>query len=306
MGKQQKIKQARRQCHKESEITSFFEKIKKSPHVPQFMGFFMRDSVLIDASAVSDYYFETSGKEMWDTRTDFPNVVPPYRHTFVEFRAKEKEYQRLIKRWAIYARPEQLERGIEGDSLGHAVRCVLFVEMGANNQLPIALAQIDYQVGKDGSLAHCNERPIMRTDLSPYAVPYIHHLSKSLGVSIGEAEKTFIGGYIKNLLGPYLLTTSFLHCKNVELIAPNNSDNKPSTPYDGYRTLNIEAMKHVLKTEGESEEKGLKRALHICRGHFATYTDEKPLFGEVSGTFWILQHLKGCKTPKDYRERTHQ
>ena len=32
---------------------------------------------------------------------------------------------------------------------------------------------------------------------------------------------------------------------------------------------------------------------HYCRGHFATYTEEKPLFGKYSGKFWIPAHVRG-------------
>jgi hypothetical protein len=52
-------------------------------------------------------------------------------------------------------------------------------------------------------------------------------------------------------------------------------------------------MKRILKTEGNIESEGLKRALHICRGHFSTYSEEKPLFGRVAGTFWIPAHTRG-------------
>ena len=34
-------------------------------------------------------------------------------------------------------------------------------------------------------------------------------------------------------------------------------------------------------------------ALHFCRGHFRTYSEEKPLFGSRTGTFWIPHHARG-------------
>jgi hypothetical protein len=45
--------------------------------------------------------------------------------------------------------------------------------------------------------------------------------------------------------------------------------------------------------------------LHICRGHLRTYTEEKPLFGKVIGTFFIPAHLRGDEkvgtVVKDYQ-----
>ena len=72
-----------------------------------------------------------------------------------------------------------------------------------------------------------------------------------------------------------------------------------------YKTLAIEPMKAVLSSEGGVTTNGLKRALHICRGHFATYTADKPLFGHFVGTVWRPMHTRGNKkhgeVKKDYR-----
>ena len=38
---------------------------------------------------------------------------------------------------------------------------------------------------------------------------------------------------------------------------------------------------------------GIKKALHICRGHFVTYTPKHPLFGKYVGTFWKPDHVRG-------------
>jgi hypothetical protein len=48
-----------------------------------------------------------------------------------------------------------------------------------------------------------------------------------------------------------------------------------------------------MRTEGRVETEGLKRALHICRGHFSHYSEEKPLFGRIAGTFWVPAHVRG-------------
>lgn len=46
-------------------------------------------------------------------------------------------------------------------------------------------------------------------------------------------------------------------------------------------------------------------AHHIVRGHFATYTAEKPLFGKYVGTYWREAHVRGSadagEVHKDYR-----
>lgn len=110
---------------------------------------------------------------------------------------------------------------------------------------------------------------------------------------------------------PFFLAISFMHCKNV-VTTVNEPPAKLSKAYQKrrgvplvkYYTLEIEPMKQVLRREGQSEKTGLKRALHICRGHFAHYSPDKPLFGRVSGTFWKPAHVRGSLSEgaviKDY------
>jgi hypothetical protein len=95
------------------------------------------------------------------------------------------------------------------------------------------------------------------------------------------------------------LALSFLNCRNVvaEEHLPSRQTRRAlerrGLPVLIFRTINIEPMKTVLRTEGQLEKVGLQRSLHICRGHFAHYTEEKPLFGRYSGQFWVPSHVRG-------------
>lgn len=109
---------------------------------------------------------------------------------------------------------------------------------------------------------------------------------------------------------PALMTFSFMHCRNVRLIEnlptrqQRRSALKHGNPVVKFSTLQIEPMKKVLENEGGLAQNGLKKALHICRGHFSTYSEEKPLFGKYAGQFWIPSHVRGSaesgKVIKDY------
>jgi hypothetical protein len=98
---------------------------------------------------------------------------------------------------------------------------------------------------------------------------------------------------------PGLLALSFLHCKNVTL-ATNTPPAKLSRAHEKrrghslmtFKTLEIEPMKKVLRHEGRSETTGLKKALHICRGHFKDYS-KHGLFGKYKGLYWWESHVRG-------------
>lgn len=111
------------------------------------------------------------------------------------------------------------------------------------------------------------------------------------------------------------LAVSFMHCKNVNThevqqpyIERHPWKKKHGRPLVRYHVLDIDPMKKTLESEGRASEYGLKKALHICRGHFATYTEDAPLFGNYVGTVWKPQHVRGSASAgavvKDYNVRT--
>ncbi|MDO8607291.1 MAG: hypothetical protein Q7R40_12205 [Phaeospirillum sp.] len=109
-----------------------------------------------------------------------------------------------------------------------------------------------------------------------------------------------------------LLALSFMHCRNVK-VETHEPDAKHARawvkqhrhPLTRYHTLIIDPMREVLRREGGAERVGLQKALHICRGHFRTYTEEKPMFGRYVGTVWTPSHVRGTteagQVVKDYR-----
>jgi hypothetical protein len=97
-----------------------------------------------------------------------------------------------------------------------------------------------------------------------------------------------------------LLTMSFMHCKNVDLVdheppekLSKNHRRRTGRPLVSYKTLDIDPMRKVLSRDGHAETDGLASALHICRGHFKTFTPDAPLFGKLTGSYWWADHVRG-------------
>lgn len=79
------------------------------------------------------------------------------------------------------------------------------------------------------------------------------------------------------------------------------------TPYEKYYIL--EVVKGVPKTKHMGDvpwdyKSPADVAFHMCRGHFKTYTEDAPLFGKYTGTFWWQPQARGKKESgvitKDY------
>ena len=112
------------------------------------------------------------------------------------------------------------------------------------------------------------------------------------------------------LMLPFFWSFGFMHCKNVSLDPQavsrqaRRQAERRGIPLLDCRVLNIEPMRLVLADEGRLAEVGPKKALHICRGHFKTYSEDRPLFGKVAGTFWwegsVRTSLTRGKVDKEY------
>lgn len=122
------------------------------------------------------------------------------------------------------------------------------------------------------------------------------------------------GDFVAQLMFPVLLTISFMHCKNVEL-RPVTPPEKLSRKYEKkhghglvrYHVLEIEPIRRILDKYRRGAPGDLRRALHICRGHFKTFSPDAPLMGRHVGTYWWEPHVRGLKEAgivlKDYRVR---
>jgi hypothetical protein len=105
------------------------------------------------------------------------------------------------------------------------------------------------------------------------------------------------------------MANSLLACKNVAAHDVLPTVSRQMRRHGGvpltYKVIDIGPATRVLKNEGGVAHNGLKRALHICRGHFAHYTADALLFGKYEGTFWHPMHVRGSAKAgivvKDYR-----
>jgi len=99
-----------------------------------------------------------------------------------------------------------------------------------------------------------------------------------------------------------IIAFMFCHCKNVDLVErlPRRHEQRQATrkgePILKYHEIVIDPNRTYANSETvKSSVNKPTRALHIARGHFATYSEEKPLFGKYAGTFWIPAHMRGNK-----------
>lgn len=307
-------------------MSRFYDRILQSSRMTEDEKNIVQQCTLIDIDNVARYYFEGSTQENWSFRDDFPNIAPPLPAMFFEFKAPRiivsdkfgitewaAKYPGLeafgIGMWAHDADPATTYNvsGTPLSGIRWFVETLHFIDIGKRAE-PQPLLSIRFPVDVDGMWYSADGGKSIVLSFVPRESGLAWAQANNLTF---EEYVSSLGEECKGMLYPVCLALSFMHCKNVvqRLVKPEdwmvkNAQKKRRPIPVTYRVLDIEPMKTVLHSEGQSEKTGLKKALHICRGHFKTY-DEKPLFGRVKGTFWWPSTVRGSLSEgavvKDYR-----
>jgi len=105
-----------------------------------------------------------------------------------------------------------------------------------------------------------------------------------------------------------------LNCKNIsteDQPAPARLNKKRAKtgkqPLFSYKILNISLPSKKRGASGSTVGMSDPKRLHLCRGHFKTYTEENPLFGQHVGRYFWQPTIRGDKKAglvmKDYNIR---
>lgn len=115
-------------------------------------------------------------------------------------------------------------------------------------------------------------------------------------------------GFLLPVIYPLLYAISLLHCKNVTTRdaaeAPAKvkaARAKRGRPYIHYKELVVKPMRKEVASQTDGDESPIKRALHICRGHFKDYR-ESGLFGKYHDIYWWEMHVRGSQEVGEVRK----
>ena len=176
------------------------------------------------------------------------------------------------------------------DNVGHMFYCLVFMCFKNSSDITSIIAPVGvYMIfGKDGK--HL-------ADGADWLYDYNIADSKDADCAKHEIEKETAFS-----CGLALATFAMLHCKNVHLSEPIEADEKLNRkrikrgkrPKVVYRDLLIDG-KPIMHCGGthDPHEGGMRE--HIVRGHFKTFTKDKPLFGTQVGTWFWHSQMRGSK-----------
>lgn len=256
---------------------------------PSYLGEFLNHCELIKAGNVAKYFFEGTGQEEWNILEDFPNVAPVFENMFFEWEIPDRmlignqlieKPEKTIEKVGIFIAANENPSGM--DNIRWCLNCLIFLKP-FNEGIRLAPAYFFIFVNKNG---HPVDSPNQKKGITWMCEKYIPQ---------DQQDKVYSGFRIH--IDIALLTLSFMHCKNI-LITQYDPHNHPKgrtrhASHIKHYTLEIDPMRKILESKGGASHNGIKKALHICRGHFKTFSEEKPLLGKAAGTFWWADHMRG-------------
>lgn len=130
-----------------------------------------------------------------------------------------------------------------------------------------------------------------------------YSLNAAIAVDEGTLNPEMANEIISTMVLPFAFALSLMNCRNVVLSEPEvvhgrnerrRLERANSQPV-AYRWLRIGQLQRQVQNDAETKHpgKGHLRRMHQVRAHWATYTQEAPLFGTWTGTLFRRQSLRG-------------
>ena len=297
---------------------------------------------IIDCDNVIAYMFEETDQEEWNS-SHFPNIAPPLDRFWMDCSAPKfilsKDHGQVgwppfsAANWGLYCvskmvkteedRVDLLHDPVWQSYEDHFRPYVSQAKWGMDIYLNW---QINGKIETNVWSWHLfiDERGQMVKDrqgndiISCASVGETTNAMIELGEQTSSHEEALATVYkfVAPLLHAGFLALSFMHCHNIVVddvfpafVPVHNKSQKRrgEKPYQPvpYKILNIGPMTRIIKDAQRSHQVSAPKALHFCRGNFATYGEENKLFGKYVGTFWRPMTIRGRKesgiTTKGYK-----
>jgi hypothetical protein len=264
-------------------------------HATMLYGYLQqRDLPVLLIDNVADYYYSGTSQEYWNLAKHFPNMAPPFPLFWTEHRFPKMIHSEIGDTPA----PSEVANAHTGFLVFGALAENAKGENIPENAKWILVAEqfVDYGQSADPQIIGPHGSWTLAIDAAGQLIgnPWLQSWAGDEHAEMMQAHLSW--------LHPTLLAVSFMHCRNVS-VADNPVPPKLARRYEErhgfaptpYKTLVIEPLKAILRTEGKSGEHGAAHAMHICRGHFKDYREGKGLFGKYHQMVWHPSLVRGTK-----------
>ncbi len=285
---------------------------------PAYLQQYRMVQILIGSSAchtiiadnVARYYADTPKQDWTLNGKNFPCIAPPFETAwFIEW--KEPGY--------LIGPNGKEEVNAKDCPLGGALLMNIPFDVARNvifKKLRVPKEQVEASLSESKWLLTSQHlgmvkgrivlMPFMQLIFVTKTGEFLRRMFTSTLLNPDDPRSVALMGDTASLLHIPLLTTGFLHCKNVSQVNVTKEEGPPSgwckrkrLPSIAYHTILIDPNLGSKPRSGERKTEGDRsgKALHICRGYFMHCINDgvnKGLFGRgIYGTFWVPSHVRG-------------
>ncbi len=284
-------------------ITNSFADQMKEVHLRGFYGALL-DAVPIVADNVLPHYFNAEDRGL----DHMPSLMPPFDVTWVEAR-----FGRGVRFGMIYMKGSDVLPGVCRDA-AHVAVCLLFLQSRRNGKVYGPEIQIDVPLDERGYFMP--EESTRMGDAAIGDVPHGWRSEESI-LRFGTNPKGYsvsMKDWVDNpdnrepgyeAIKALLFSVGMMNCSNVGTVEvvpaaklSKKREKRYGKPLTRYRVIQVKphmTSRGAKHSDSEREAVGEDTPLHICRGHFKTYEEDRPLMGRHSGTFWWKSQVRGSK-----------
>lgn len=251
----------------------------------------LKACTVVAADNVAAYLESTGQFGDWKAMRELPNVAPPLRDMFVEFRMGKPVG---AIGWYFHAYDRQSDGYLPSQHDDGQARWLLrgWYYLEALPRQPQMMC--DVFIRPDGQ-AHITGSDAVALYAQPTNGSIFAH-------GWENADGKQAGGIVAALIIA-LWTLCFMHTKNVSIdtVTPDAKLSKAHQkrghePLSVYKVLRITPMGSG-RSDGAGEGKHASPSMHIRRGHFKHYNEGNGLlFGKYEGVYWWEQRLVGNRT----------
>lgn len=239
-------------------------------------------AVPVVADEVSAFYWYHE-RQIWGPE-DFGPVRPPFDALWLEWTIPKNPVIDLLPRIPPGRKCGALVCLTRDDGGQFIIQT--FTEGAGATEGIVALPPVHFNLNDDGA-----------SDLIPMVgATEGAHLAAMMGVDINKALSE-----IAALCHVPLLALSFMHCRNITI------EDVPGPPPKVARKraarlgfgetkmtrIRLPGAARTARTPTEVRNAVGQAPLHMVRGHFKTYTEDAPLFGKRTGTYWWGWQARG-------------
>lgn len=276
------------------------------------------------ADNVTAWYYALPNNDM-RSPDHLPNVAPPWSSFWIETAAPRFVWERRSQSheawpdrvpvyWGLYVESDDHgEHGLSADEAVEAYAVIFDNPNGGVPHKPVGrvrwVLQMSFYAMSGGDMAYGPmEVAYLLVDPDGRVVPFENGDPCYVGIASEDALRVsgldsdkLINETLK-MAQPLLVALSFMHMKNVVIAETKRprADRRAVQRDLGigpeyFRTVQIDPAMDVILKSVNPESVGLARAMHLCRGHFATYTEDAPLLGKYTGQYWRRAHWRGSR-----------